>query len=544
MIRFRKLNERGVALIVTYFILASLFILVAATTQGAVSELNQAKRNMSSTEGLYLAEAGVEQAAYELGFYVANNYMDPPDGAISGTISLSPDFSSIYSCNVYDDQENTLTDNYGIVTYVKSFTINATANHNQYDVAVDLNQIVARKKTYTFQHAVFYTDDLEILPGPNMTLSGRVHSNSDIYLGTHNTLSIDTAYLYSAGDIYNMRKDSDDEMEGDVRIRINDSPDYALMLEEDDDAPLDSRRDDWTDESQNRWNGTVKSSVHGITTLAVPSVGSIAPDGYYANQANIKVVNGAIIQDGDTLIQGVDIPLGTIQTTTTFYNNREGKWVKMTNIDLRKLAGYDEDDEGEPSFQNHLPTNGLIYATRNDVPGFQQAGIRLVNGTKIERDGGLTLVSNAPVYIKGDYNTLDKRPASVICDAVNILSNAWQDNWSRQGVGSRQPTNTQINSAFIAGVDTTVPEDYNGGLENYPRLHENWSKPPQRTLSIRGSFVELWNSQIAQGQWQYGNPQYTAPVRDWDYDTDFNNADNLPPFTPFAVEVERVVWWK
>ena len=49
-----------------------------------------------------------------------------------------------------------------------------------------------------FTYAVFYTDDLEILPGPNMTLGGRVHSNGSMYLGCGNTLTMDTNYVRAA----------------------------------------------------------------------------------------------------------------------------------------------------------------------------------------------------------------------------------------------------------------------------------------------------------------------------------------------------------
>jgi hypothetical protein len=34
------------------------------------------------------------------------------------------------------------------------------------------------------------------------------------------------------------------------------------------------------------------------------------------------------------------------------------------------------------------------------------------------------------------------------------------------------------------------------------------------------------------GPWIYGAPQYTAPNRNWRYDTDFNNMANLPPMSP------------
>ena len=326
-------------------------------------------------------------------------------------------------------------------------------------------------------------------------------------------------------------------MTGNVSIRAGTTSDYFNM------AGLDSNSLNWKDESISRWDGTVQSRVHGVPKLAVPDVGSIQPDGYYADNAGINITNGNIVQGSQLLIQGVDIPAGTIQTDTDFYNNREGKNIRMTNIDLRQLAGYAPFDvEGSPSFPNHLPSNGLIYATRDDG-GALEPGIRLVNGSKIYRDRGLTVVSNDPIYIQGDYNTTIKKPTAVICDSVNLLSNNWgaDDSKSTKTLSTYRIANATIfNTAFIAGVDNTTTGHYNGGLENYPRLHESWTG---KKLTITGSFVELWNTQIAQGAWGYGSPQYNAPTRAWNYDTSFN-ASNMPPFTPSAVEAQRGAWWK
>jgi len=557
---FKKIrkSKTGSILIFAYAAIISLFVFVGVLTHRAISSLVHAQVNMARTEALYLSEGGLSNVVYNLGYAIANYMSEPVTGTplpLSG-LAFPPsagfvpvEFNLLYTCEPVGG-EQMLVDSYGIVTFVRNYKINLLASHNGYHadgkpLTVSLNQIIARKKTYTFQHAVFYEDDLEMLPGPPMTLSGKVHTNSDLYVGSDgNTLTINSDYLYSAGDIFYKRKDNGVILSGQVKIKIKDSSSYDYMFTAGDPAPLDSLRADWASESQNRWNGTVKSSVHGVSRLAVPAVASIQPDGFYASNANVKVENGAIRKGGALLVEGVDMPVGTVKTRTTFYNNREGKWVKMTEIDMRKLAGYDEADPvGSPSFPSQLPDNGLLYATRNDVSGGQAPGIKLVHGEEIHRAHGLTVVSNQPVYVKGDYNNENKKPAAVICDSVNLLSNLWDDGTSTSGLPSRVPDNTQVNMAFIAGIDTTTTGQYNGGLENYPRLHENWSQSPRRTLTIRGSFVELWNSIFSQGEWLYGNPQYTAPTRDWDYDTDFNDVDNLPPFTPFAVEMQRVAWW-
>jgi len=539
-------GKDGQALILAYIAIVFFTILSVPLFDKIISERWTLQRQKMEKEAFYLAEGGLEDAINQFIGAIAN-FQIQPDVArypATGTIATSyatsaafPGGAQAYSfITAAEAGMRQITDPDGTVVGVKTYIVTSTCQHPANpSISVTLNQAILLRLIYTFQHAVFYNDDLEILPGPNMTFSGRIHSNKDIYLDSDgSTLTLDSEYVHSAGDIYNGTKDGR-TMNGTVKIKKADTGSFPAM------DGLDSDSSNWLTESQTRWNGTVESSVHGVTKLSTPAVGSIEADGYYANNAGTKIENGNIKQGGQLLVEGTDIPPGTIVTDTDFYNNREGKYIRMTNIDLKKLAGYAPGDAvGHPSFPNHLPTNGLIYATRNDAGGTQEPGVRLVNGAQIYRNGGLTVVSNDPLYIQGDYNTVNKQPTAVICDAVNLLSNNWNDANSAKSLSNRTATNTTVNTAFIAGVDNTTSGHYNGGLENYPRLHEGWSG---KTLSIKGSFVELWNSQIAQGAWKYDSPQYTAPNRNWNYDTDFN-VNNMPPFTPWAVEAQRGAWWK
>ena len=49
-----------------------------------------------------------------------------------------------------------------------------------------------------FQFAVLYEEDLEILPGPEMVLTGPVHSNADVYIDTNNSLTLDAGLTVPA----------------------------------------------------------------------------------------------------------------------------------------------------------------------------------------------------------------------------------------------------------------------------------------------------------------------------------------------------------
>ncbi len=130
--------------------------------------------------------------------------------------------------------------------------------------------------------------------------------------------------------------------------------------------------------------------------------------------------------------------------------------------------------------------------------------------------------------------------------------------------------NTVINAGFLANADQTWcsgnptgqncgGSNYNGGLENYPRFHENWSGTGG--FWYQGSFVEIGTPQHT--CWKYnsvggiGNdPNYTCsayslqgfwstqryspPPRHWFYDVSFNNAAYLPPLTPRFVYLSLV----
>jgi hypothetical protein len=90
--------------------------------------------------------------------------------------------------------------------------------------------------------------------------------------------------------------------------------------------------------------------------------------------------------------------------------------------------------------------------------------------------------------------------------------------------------------------ETSATNGNNGGLNNYPRTHEDWALAT--TLFIRGSFVSLGYPVHVSGRlrgWPAPafpvigqNDIFTPPIRAWDYDPALNLASNLPPLTPTA----------
>ncbi|MEE8143562.1 MAG: hypothetical protein V3T77_10720, partial [Planctomycetota bacterium] len=54
--------------------------------------------------------------------------------------------------------------------------------------------------------------------------------------------------------------------------------------------------------------------------------------------------------------------------------------------------------------------------------------------------------------------------------------------------------------------------------------------------------VNIFESEIAASPWRYGGDVYKAPIRNWRFDPDLQDLENLPPFTPNAVYFRRVLW--
>jgi hypothetical protein len=369
---------------------------------------------------------------------------------------------------------------------------------------------------------IFYNDDLEILPGPSMTLGGRVHCNGSIYVGSGNTLTVNTEHFRATESIYRKRKNDNSVATGTVNIKVTGSSTYVDM-----DTTHDSTYSDWTNYALTTWNGTVQDGTHGVRRVATPSIGTIKafnPDGtkgYYHSNADLVVRNNQAFDRNGTPLS---LPAGTL-TQKTMYDGREKRNIVVTEINMGLL-----------NTSGSFPANGLIYAYRDDASATRPNGIRLTNGATLAAP--LTVVSEDPVFVRGDYNTVNKKGAAVIADAVNLLSNSWND--TKRAGTLPAASDTTFNLAFVTG-NVPTPDGggtYSGGFENLPRFHENWTN---RRAIIRGAFVNMYESQIGKSPWFYGGDVYQAPIRDWAFDPSLT-SDGLPPFTPNIVYFLRVLW--
>ncbi|QDV08440.1 hypothetical protein Poly30_39830 [Planctomycetes bacterium Poly30] len=194
-------------------------------------------------------------------------------------------------------------------------------------------------------------------------------------------------------------------------------------------------------------------------------------------------------------------------------------------------------DLGALAASGHFPANGLIYMVGEGAgTGTDAKAFTLKNGATLP--SGLTVVTPNSIYLQGDYNTNSPKPASLIADAANLLSNAW-DNSKTPGT-LPTATETTYNVSIIAGDTPSTSSGTNGGPHNLPRRHEDWTGVNEY---LNGSIVCPFRSQYATADFVLGGNYYFPPDRFWAFDERNNDPTTLPPFTPMTVEVDAMVTW-
>ena len=309
----------------------------------------------------------------------------------------------------------------------------------------------------------------------------------------------------------------------------------------------------------------------------------------YINSANtVTIYKGAATTALATTSAEYVAINSSLTTNTALKDVREGDNVRVVSVDVAKVrTAYN----GSSITDNVGGGDGLLFYVRDTSVGTSastkivnsstgasttvtsttQRGVKLINGAKLPGEGagsgivkGFTVVSPNTVYIQGDYNTgttttskppsntattytppidnpnpyvtgYDRVPAAVVGDAVNILSNSWNDANSTAAVGSRLATSTTINTAIVAGNVPTTSSSYSGGIENFTRFHEDWGND---YLTIYGALALLFDSAQAKGPWSAAS--YSPPSRRWYYDTLLQ--DNNPPGFRVARTYERGRW--
>ncbi|HUU29181.1 MAG TPA: PilX N-terminal domain-containing pilus assembly protein [archaeon] len=552
-------SERGVALITMMLLLSALTLLAAGAMMVSSIDLKLATNYYQNSRAFYAAEAGVEKALSDIQTIL--------DG--QGTIT-DQDLNTVLP----PELDNFTFEEFKLERSAAPFVI--TVNTGPYMGMVSLNQpinitskvigpgnsryhimvSVEGLQIPIFQFGVFYDDSLQIHNGASMDFIGRVHTNSSIFLGPGTTSSSVSSKFHRpitvAGDLYLKKIPS-----GDIndQVFIDDPSGNSINLGMNpgqSSATYPGGDESWVAYTDGLFQGRLRTRAHNITPLGMPIPKTIDPIEIikrrnagdevalrlerldwkadlriYANAglSSISIMdstgNPKVLTNGNP-----SAVTSAIQPQyNAFYDDREKDSVDLLIVYVNRLTAADIG-------------NGIVYISIVEESD-RHKGIMLDSASTLP--GPVSFVSDNAIYIRGNYNTGPPwRPSAVMADAVNLLSNAWKnaENPKNHSPSPRAASTTTYYVAILGGDTPNLP-DYNGGLENFPRFLENWSGI---NCNIVGSFINLWLSENADGDWSYGGPIYTAPGRNWSFDVRFLDFNQLPPGTPSVGSVLRIAF--
>lgn len=306
-----------------------------------------------------------------------------------------------------------------------------------------------------------------------------------------------------------------------------------------------------------------KTGAFGFEDFVNPASANACP--------NVALDQGEDVEGDYT--SGVDLTpaLRTYGQAPQFPNAAEG--VPITNLATMTLSAALAINNN-PNCTTAAPWPGLVYNSAQDArqnpPLVFRRALKLVDGSTFSAgvcdtvQCGLTVASENPVYVQGDYNAQPNGvlngtyvAESVIADAVTFLSDNWNDvnsfafPYGSGGVitnGGRNAVSTTYRMAIVGGkgvpfnltgVAGTAAADYgtDGGAHNFLRYVENWGGD---TLYYTGSIVSLYYNHQAVGLYKCCNTVYSPPTRDYTFDKQFLTPSLLPPQTPMLRSINTV----
>jgi hypothetical protein len=215
---------------------------------------------------------------------------------------------------------------------------------------------------------------------------------------------------------------------------------------------------------------------------------------------------------------------------------------------------------------------GVVYShtqeARENSPVFFRRALKLVDGATLNLGNscgavvcGLTVASENPVYIQGDYNAPPDGSwsgpsvaAAVAADAVTLLSDNWNDvnsfmyPYALGTANDRVAVQTAYRVALIAGkgipfgqiAGACACNDFgtDGGVHNFLRFLETWSGV---NGYYYGSMVSFYFNRQGVGTYKNSGYVYSPPVRHYSFDTNFTLGPSyLPPRTPVLRSVNTI----
>ncbi len=553
----RLTNHRcsaGISVLTVAFLAGASLLVLAAVLSWSTSNTRFTQRQNQYLGSVTVAEAATEKVIAQ----ISRDFMAVGEPEVFNNLSsyrlLLPTGDSVWSKFEFSDAQGNASQLYVERLASWSFTplqtrlpavsgnaatyriiANARELNTPYNSIAAVRQDVQVASIPIFQYLYFYHLDFELNPFSAMTLNGPVHCNSTIYLEP------DTVNITFQSPVTAAQKIVHDNAPNDPEVRTFGSVTYN--------AGRDMRVN-----TLNLPLGTSNSSsvLHGI--IEIPPAGELTNSlmgmQRYYNKADLVVLvsnNTVVAKSGAYNNFSVAIPWTNINpflnTNASFFDKRASLTVKATEINI---ANFNTQYAALTALLGRNP-KVLYVADLRTQSGSTVSGVRLISGQTLP-SAGLTVATFNPLYVKGHFNspsgtgttnTTATAPASLVADALTVLSGSWNDSNSGGDLWDRLATSTTVNAGVIAGIVPSGGGYYSGGAHNFLRLLEDWTGD---TLTFNGSMVALFASQIATAPWGGTGYIYNAPTRKYARDWNFTIPAKLPPGTPELKTMVRSQW--
>lgn len=430
----------------------------------------------------------------------------------------------------------------GLLGFASTYRIvsNARESGALFNVPGAVQQDIQLASIPIFQFAIFYSGDMELNGAATLHVRGRVHGNSNFYLG-----SSANQYFYE-----------------DVTVSgaINFGSRYGWSTNGGTIYFYDTRETNRTALTLPIGTNNTADAVREV--LYMPPSGeaidsAMGRERYYNKAELVILVSNSTVNVGvkQPYTAGVTtIPwlavTNFLSTNKTFIDQRESsKTVRTTEIDVAKFRTWASTNTTVSAvLGSGTPPNLIYVADFRTESSSKMNGVRLVNGATLP-DRGLTVATPNPLYTKGHYNqpnsaylgttnTSNTKPASLVSDAYTLLSDSFSDSASGSSYSTRVAANTTVVAALVTG-NVESGSYYSGGVNNLPRLLEAWSG---KTFTLNGSLVCLYDSAKATNRFQNPGVYYSAPTRNINFDPNLTDSTKLPPGTPAMRVIVRGKW--
>ncbi len=455
-------GKRGSALLTTLMLVGVLSAIMASILKYSVSERRLNHRHKLRTQADNTAEAIVEYGFAQLAYTFDNKTtVGATTFASGGAGALSIPAASALRSNVkYADTElyaSTVPGSSLIYIdplepdnmfdplkgkFVRAFEVNlfgsatVTDPNGGPDITSYISQRFQVRDSPLFSHAIFYNLDLDLHPGPNMDISGPVHSNLDVRVAPYNYLKFHGT-VSTASHILHQYEHKSTSRSGHVYFPDDTGSLLSMKIGstwKDSKMGTGSISDDFRSFASNRWKGNLQTKAHGITDYKPVAFADYEPDDPGTGSYDPVNAGRAIIEPPlptthaeynaeieaqkmskkaglyfkwDTTSNtvyaykkdGTAVDISDLENSLweykndTLYDRRRGDWITTVNIHTGKLKQLIESPDTSDSTQHiggYDPStdwNGVVYlesySTDSDATAaakLNMSGIRLLGG--------------------------------------------------------------------------------------------------------------------------------------------------------------------